>query len=140
MIISSEHFVRMILIRNAERKNHLMQHTRFYSSRTVARFIGVSLWAGSALAVPPPMTMTVDADNPAFNNAANTQQDGVFGFMTGISRSSSMLGNMWGVRPWLGQYGMTFSLEETSEDFGQCYRRSSQRVRLRRVDADGLAA
>ena len=66
-----------------------------------------------ALAVPPPMTMAIDADNATADGTA-----GAFGFMSGLSRSGSMLGDMWGVRPWLGQYGLTFGLEETSEVLG----------------------
>ncbi len=77
-----------------------------------------ALCNGSALAVPPPMTMNVDADNPAFSNPGDGQQGGPFGFMSGISRSSAMLGDMWGLRPALGKYGVTLSLEETSEYLG----------------------
>jgi porin len=64
------------------------------------------------------MTMNVDADNPAFSNIADAQQGSPFGFLSGISRSSSMLGDMWGLRPWLGQYGITLGLQETSEVLG----------------------
>lgn len=43
---------------------------------------------------------------------------GAFNFMSGISRSSSALGSMWGLRPWLSQYGLSFGLQETSEVLG----------------------
>jgi porin len=69
--------------------------------------------ASPALAVPPPMTMAVDADNPSLNEGSDA-----FGFMNGISKSGNMLGDMWGVRPWLGQYGITLGLQETSEVLG----------------------
>lgn len=61
-------------------------------------------------AVPPPMTMAIDVDNTTANN-------GAFGFLDGISRSNGMLGNMWGLRHWLGQYGLTLAVQETSEVF-----------------------
>ncbi len=32
--------------------------------------------------------------------------------------SSNLLGPIWGVRPWLGQYGVSFGLDEISEAFG----------------------
>ncbi len=79
----------------------------------------VLVTAASAFGAPPPMTMAVDADNPAFSNGPdNSGQGGAFGFVNGISRSSSMLGDMWGVRPWLGQYGITLGIQETSEVLG----------------------
>jgi len=73
----------------------------------------------SAHAAPPPMTMSIDADNPAFTQSGGSGgSDGPLGFMTGISKSGTMLGNMWGFRPFIGQYGMTLNVQETSEDLG----------------------
>ena len=46
------------------------------------------------------------------------QNSGPFGFLTGIDRSQYMLGDMWGLRPLLSQYGITFNLSETSEVLG----------------------
>ena len=37
---------------------------------------------------------------------------------TGFWERSNLLGEMGGVRPWLGQYGVTFGLQETSEYMG----------------------
>jgi len=37
------------------------------------------------------------------------------GFWTGFWSRESMLGDMGGLRPWLGKYGVTFNLTETSE-------------------------
>jgi porin len=37
---------------------------------------------------------------------------------TGIWQRSNLLGDMGGLRPWLGRYGITFSLQETSEVLG----------------------
>jgi porin len=52
-------------------------------------------------ASPPPQTST-----------------GLLGFTDGIWRSSNLLGDLWGVRPWLSRYGMTFTAQETSEILG----------------------
>ena len=66
----------------------------------------------TALATAPAMTMAIDADD------ASQATTGPLSFLDGISRSNGMLGNMWGVRPWLGQYGVTLAVQETSETFG----------------------
>lgn len=71
-----------------------------------------------ACAAPPPMVMAVDGDGMQAVNPAANDQNGLFGFTAGIERSGTMLGNMWGLRPWLGQYGITFNLQETSEVLG----------------------
>ena len=46
----------------------------------------------------------------AFAQAATDQ--------TGFWQRSNLLGDMGGLRPWLGQYGITFGLQETSEALG----------------------
>ena len=43
---------------------------------------------------------------------------GPFGFLSTASRSSNLLGDMWGLRPFLSKYGMTLSVVENSEVFG----------------------
>jgi porin len=43
---------------------------------------------------------------------------GPFGFLSTASHSSNLLGDMWGLRPFLSQYGMTLSVVENSETFG----------------------
>lgn len=40
------------------------------------------------------------------------------GFTDGIWRSSNLLGDLWGLRPWLSAHGMTFDAQETSEILG----------------------
>jgi len=64
-----------------------------------------------ALATPP--TFAAPSEFTSTNSAA-----GPLGFLTGISRSQYLLGDMWGLRPWLSQYGMTLSILETSEVLG----------------------
>ena len=41
-----------------------------------------------------------------------------FGFLSTASRSSNLLGDMWGFRPFLSKYGMTLSIVEQSEVLG----------------------
>jgi porin len=73
------------------------------------------LWTSTALAAPPPMTLPSTDDA---TNAPAQQSSGPFGFIDGIWRSSNLLGDLWGVRPWLSRYGMTFAVQETSEVLG----------------------
>jgi porin len=54
---------------------------------------------------------SIDQDQPSGDN-------GAFGFLNGIQRSQTMLGNLWGLRPWLSQYGLSFNVQETSEVLG----------------------
>lgn len=80
---------------------------RFYWS--FAAFIALSA-ANPAFASPPPVVMQVDADAVDQDQTANS------GFLG--SRSQTALGNMWGLRPWINQYGLSFDLLETSEVLG----------------------
>jgi porin len=57
-------------------------------------------------------------DAGAAASAASGPSITPFGFLDNISRSSTMLGDMWGLRPLLGKYGMTLSVQEQSEVFG----------------------
>jgi porin len=43
---------------------------------------------------------------------------GPLGFLSTAPRSSNLLGDMWGLRPLLSKYGMTLSIVENSELFG----------------------
>jgi porin len=43
---------------------------------------------------------------------------GPFGFLSGIGHSSNMLGDMWGLRPAISQYGMTLTIQDQSEVLG----------------------
>ncbi len=73
------------------------------------------LGAAPALAAPPPIQLPSEEDLQAGQPGAG---GGPFGFLSGISRSNYMLGDMWGLRKWLSQYGMSFALQETSEVLG----------------------
>lgn len=67
-------------------------------------------YTSMALASPPSIQMQVDPDSIDTGTTSNTA---LFG-----SRSQTMLGNMWGLRPWLNQYGLSFDMQETSEVLG----------------------
>ena len=75
----------------------------------VAGVAGLS--SSRALATPPTLAASQFQSN---TNETITP----FGFMTGISRSAYMLGDMWGLRPWLSQYGISLNISETSEVLG----------------------
>ena len=65
---------------------------------------------------------TAQATPPSFAAPSGTVStnavSGPLGFMTGISRSQYLLGDMWGLRPWLSQYGLSLNILETSEVLG----------------------
>jgi porin len=74
----------------------------------------LSVWLGDRLAAaaPPPLLV------PGLEAFQPTPAEGPFGFLTGISRSQYLLGDMWGLRTLLSQYGVSFALSETSEVLG----------------------
>ena len=74
-----------------------------------AALVALSM-AQPVLASPPPVVMQVDAD------AIDQEHTGNSGFLG--SRSETMLGNMWGLRPWLNHYGVSLNILETSEVLG----------------------
>src|SRR6201996_2644695 len=74
----------------------------------------LGLCAGSALAAPPQLSVPTEEQlqtTPGSNG-------GLFGFTNQLARSNFLLGNMWGLRPFLSQYGISFGLQETSEVLG----------------------
>jgi porin len=64
-------------------------------------------------AAPPPITISA---GPADGSAPPS--GGLFGFVDGMQRSNTLLGDMWGLRSNLSKSGITLSVQETSEDFG----------------------
>lgn len=83
--------------------------SRLITSLAMAGLLGSV--SGPGQAAPPPMAITA-------GDAGDQTQDGLFGFINGIDRSSSLFGDMWGLRRGLAPSGMTFSLAETSEVLG----------------------
>jgi porin len=55
---------------------------------------------------------------PQASAAPAASTGGPFGFLNGIGHSSNMLGDMWGLRPALAQFGMTLTIQEQSEILG----------------------
>ena len=88
-------------------------------------------YTGAALAAPP--AIQVPSDETLQPGEQATVNTGPFGFLTGISRSNYMLGDMWGLRTALSQYGISFALQETSEVLGNVTGGARQGV-----DYDGL--
>ncbi len=93
--------------------------------------ISACLWAGTALAQPVtgdqgiPNAAPSSRQNPVpgpIGNPATPQapSPGEPGFTTGLfsSSRSNLLGDLYGLRPWLGTYGLSLGLQETSEVFG----------------------
>jgi porin len=76
--------------------------------------ISTSLWIESAAAAPPPVSVPVAPESFQPTQPA----PGLFGFLSGISRSNYLLGDMWGLRTLLSQYGMSLAVQETSEVLG----------------------
>ena len=85
--------------------------------RRGVHFVGVTggtalalLLASPAFGTPPTIaSTTVETTNQTANAT---------GFFTGISRRDTLLGDMWGLRPWLSKYGLSLNILETSEVLG----------------------
>ena len=94
-----------------------MQTYRFLTidrARSLAISIAIGLgWLGAACAAPPPIVI-----QPAGDDNQPLSQPGVFGFINGIDRSSTLLGDMWGLRSALRRLGITLAIQETDEVFG----------------------
>jgi porin len=77
--------------------------------------------AKDATAATPPADPGELVEQPVGADAAATTQaaaSGPFGFLSTAPRSANLLGDMWGLRPFLSKYGMTLSITETSEVLG----------------------
>jgi porin len=76
---------------------------------------GLVLCAAPVRATPPPVVVPNEAENESEPNA---EANGPLAFLSGVSRSGVMLGDMWGLRTLLSRYGVSLGLSETSEIFG----------------------
>ncbi len=83
--------------------------------------------AAAPIAAPTPapadsgelVEQPVGAATSASATPASAPVDGgPFGFLSTASRSSNLFGDMWGLRPALSRYGVTLSVIENSEVFG----------------------
>ncbi len=73
------------------------------------------LWASGALAAPPQIQVPTEEQ---LQQGIEAPGEGPFAFMSDLARTNYLLGNMWGLRPFLAQYGISFALQETSEILG----------------------
>jgi porin len=80
-----------------------------------AAFVVAAIWAETARAAPPPLLVP---GAETFLPQVGAPAPGPFDFLTGISRSGYLLGNIWGLRGLLAQYGISLALSETSEVLG----------------------
>ncbi|CAG9199516.1 Carbohydrate-selective porin [Paraburkholderia tropica] len=74
---------------------------------------GLALWAAcAAFACGTAQAQSSSPDAPEADLAIKAEPSN---FFTGIWSRENLLGDMGGLRPWLGKYGVTFDLTETSE-------------------------
>jgi porin len=73
-------------------------------------------YGAPAIAAPPQLQVPTEEQLQTSEGAFAT--GGALGFLNNIERTNFLLGDMWGLRPWLSQYGMSFALQETSEVLG----------------------
>ena len=96
-----------------------MEQTARPLGETIACFLLVAcivaLLAAPAKAAPPPLLIP---GSESFLPVEGAPPSGPFGFLTGISRSGYLLGDIWGLRSLLSQYGLSLALSETSEVLG----------------------
>ncbi len=78
-----------------------------------AACLALTFAAKAALAAPPPVSVPIGPDD-----FETSQGSGAFGFLNNLQRSNYLLGDMWGLRTKLSEYGVSFGLEETSEVLG----------------------
>jgi porin len=86
------------------------------NAQSAIAVLAFCLYADPVLAAPPPIQIPTEEQLQPGEEAAPGA--GPFGFLSGIGRTNFLLGNMWGLRPWLSQYGLSFALQETSEVLG----------------------
>jgi len=78
--------------------------------------VGELVDSGEFIEEPVGRSAAGSAPSPSSPPSAN--RAGPFGFLSTAARSSNLLGDMWGFRTLLSQYGMTLSIVEQSEVLG----------------------
>ena len=91
----------------------MSQSKRRDLARAIAA-LSISLSSGSAWAAPPPVSIPVDPDSYATGQVSG----GPLAFLDNWQRSNYLLGDMWGLRTLLSQYGASLAIQETSEALG----------------------
>lgn len=98
---------------NTDRPDIGRRHPPRSNARIILLSATACLWVGSALGAPPTVATSVDPDSQQVRTS-----EGVLGFVDGIERNQYMLGDMWGLRPFLSKYGISLTIQETSELLG----------------------
>jgi porin len=76
--------------------------------------VGASAQPAAPDAAPAPALSA----SPAVPASSSSGEAGPFGFLGAASTSSNLLGDMWGLRPFLSRYGVTLTIQEQSEILG----------------------
>jgi porin len=90
--------------------------------RRISRFWGIATIFGMLLlsgasahsATPAPTPAPQEPGTGSSTSKTLTPET----LLTGLPSGSNLLGNLFGLRPWLGQFGVTLSISETSEVLG----------------------
>lgn len=75
---------------------------------------GLAMTIGGPIARAAPPAVQVPTEEDLQNNVTT----GPFGFLSSLSRSNYLFGDMWGLRTELSHYGISFAIQETSEVLG----------------------
>ncbi len=109
---SNEPAVQARSLRDSAMRGGATRRSRLPSIRRAAlctAFAWASLTAGAAMAEANPDAAPEAPEADLNIKATQTNQ------WTGFWNRPTMLGDIGGLRPWLGKYGVTFALTETSE-------------------------
>ena len=96
-------------------RSRLSRVGRAGTALSAAGIAGFCLANAPAVAAPPQLQVPTEEQ---LQPGGTGDIGGPLSFLSGVERSSLLLGNMWGLRPFLSQYGMSFALLETSELLG----------------------
>ena len=92
---------------------------RHFSVIVVSFVASLTLLCAEPLgATPPPLPVAAPEATPSPGAPGAVVASPPAGFFTGIKRRDQLLGDLFGVRPWLSRYGITLSASETSELLG----------------------
>jgi len=80
--------------------------------------LAVALGSNGTPATAAPPQLQMPSDEQLQTSEGAYAAGGAFGFLNNLERSNFLLGDMWGLRPLLSRYGMSFALQETSEVLG----------------------
>jgi len=78
------------------------------SAAAVGLVLGTATWAA-----PPPISIPISSEQ-----GQNGQSTDLSSFLSDLKRSNFLLGDMFGLRTFLSQYGISLAIQETSEYLG----------------------